>query len=80
MDYTETSGNGDFTIAVGQTNGQISASRGWIAEQTLHGYVAPTDGNLTSSNTINQALNKVDDSISWHEVGGNNGGGGGGGE
>jgi hypothetical protein len=68
MDYTETSGNGDFTIAVGQTNGQITASRGWISEQSLHGYTAPTDGNLSSSNTINQAFNKVDDSISWHQV------------
>jgi hypothetical protein len=67
---------GDFTIAVTQTNGQISASRGYIAEQTLHGYVKPTDGNLESSDSINQALNKVDDSISWHIIGGNNSGGG----
>ena len=70
MDYTETSGNGDFTQAVSQTNGQISASRGWIAEQSLHGYTGPSDGSygLSSSDTINSAFAKVDKAITWNIV------------
>ena len=67
LDYTEND-EGDFTIAVGQENGQLSASRGWVAEQSLHGYSTPTNGSLSSSSTIKSAFESIDDATSWHIV------------
>ena len=60
--------NGDFTVSVNQINGQIGSDRGWIAEQALHGYITPTDGNISSADSINSAIEKIDGTISWHLV------------
>jgi len=67
MDYTE-SGAGDFTVAVTQLNGKVTASRGWTAEQALHGYTQPDNGSYTSSTTIKSAIEGLDNALSWHIV------------
>lgn len=68
MDYTETEGNGDFTISVGQLNGKVTASRGWTAEQLLHGYTQPVNGSYTASTSIKSAIEGLDNALSWHIV------------
>ncbi len=70
MDYTETEGNGDFTISVGQLNGKVTASRGWTAEQVLHGYTTPDHGSYGASTSIKSAIEGLDNALSWHIVSG----------
>lgn len=66
----ESQEQGDFTVAVTQTNGKVSASRGWTAEQALHGYTTPDNGSYGASTSIKSAIEGLDNALSWHIVAG----------
>lgn len=67
MDYTE-SGDGDFTISVSQLNGKVTASRGYTADQLLHGYTPQDHGSYTASTSIKSAIEGLDNALAWHIV------------
>lgn len=73
LDWNE-SNTADFIVNVTQTNGQISASGGWVSEKQLHNYgpignsLHETGGTIQSTDSINNAMGKIDNTITWHIV------------